>query len=148
MASTIKPTDIYYKIKTGVRNSYATFPMPEAATGMNIKISISFKECKTRILLNINSDATTLDEYDYPGLSEDALAISKLGHPDDSDCNIYIDQTLEQIAAEGLDKTKISILKITTVEARLSALLNGMDAAFYYALGTKHVQRRLMQNVA
>lgn len=138
----IRPQDVFYKVRIGVKNTHAAFPAPMAMPGVTAKLSIAFRESKTRILLAIDHDHLMFDEYEHASLTENPL-VGKLGHPEDSDCNIYIDQTLEDVSKQGIDRSKIDILKIPDVESRLVALLNNLDAAFFYALGVKNVPRGL-----
>ena len=138
----IRPQDVFYKIRTSIKNTHAAYPAPMATPGVIAKLSIAFRESKTRILLVIDHDHLIFDEYEHQVLSEDPL-VGKLGHPADSDCNVYIDQTLEDISKQGIDKSKIDILRITEVESKLVTLLNNLDAAFFYALGVKNVPRGL-----
>lgn len=137
-----RPQDIFYKVKTTVR-SHNSFPYPGmTAEFPTSKISIAFRDNKIRMLLTVSQDSVTAEEYEYEGVSTSEL-VYKLGHPEDSDCNIYLDQTLEDISKTGIDKTKVSVLKIPTVEARLVAVLNALDVAFCYSLGARNVSRGL-----
>lgn len=130
--------DVFYNFKSNCRTDRC-FPMASLHSDAGeIKISISFKDTNSRMLLAATHEKVWADTYNYEGVASSENA-GKLGHPENTHCNIYIDQNLEDISKNGISKEKVNILKTPDAEHQLMLLLNALDALFCHMLGQKYV---------
>lgn len=124
----MEASSVFYKFTSVVSATHFPSAKLPSNCAETIKVAISFEGSTNGMIISCTNDTVKADDSKF-----------EEGYPEDSDCNIHINQELIDISKNGIDKDKINILKTPTVEYRLMLLLNALDSIFYYAMGVKYV---------